>query len=407
MGGLAGTLGFPVSDEQGVASGRVSYFAGQQCNGGGPAGSGSAIYWTSATGAHEVQGCIYAQYIAAGGPGGSLGFPVTDEMALPNGRISYFQNGYITWLNNTAVVRYPAPLTFRSAPGYGNGDYVSAELGYTGASYAMLRARAATAGSWESWSEYPLGGNLIALRNNANGQFVTADLGYTGANQYELHAGAAHIGPWEEFHIITNSDGTYSLQSAANGLYVSAELAYTGSSYAELRARSSAIGPWEKFTTSTAAAPPPSTCVNYGSSTITGPDSCAGTFITSSVWFSGGGVGLLGQEIWTYGNGTVQDSTATYQLSGLDVTRVYQLQAYIPNNDSDASNAHYHYCAPGGGCADGYVNQNNYTNAWATFGATCTTDGTATITLADDGGDVYPAIIGADAIRAVRTSLVC
>ena len=132
------------------------------------------------------------------------------------------------------------------------------------------------------------------------------------------------------------------------------------------------------------------------------PNSCAGTFSTHSAWFSGGGVGLYGQEIWTYANGTVQDSTATYHLSGLDTVHVMQIQAYIPNNYSNASHAHYHYCSPGGGCADGYVNQNNYTNQWAVVGAVCNTDGTATITLADDGGDTYPAVVGADAIRAVR-----
>jgi hypothetical protein len=103
----------------------------------------------------------------------------------------------------------------------------------------------------------------------------------------------------------------------------------------------------------------------------------------------------------------VATSTAVYNLSGLGTTTAWQLQAYIPNNYSDASHAHYHYCSPGGGCADGYVNQNNYTNAWATFGAVCTTDGTATITLADDGGDTYPAIVGADAIRAVHTGIAC
>lgn len=53
------------------------------------------------------------------------------------------------------------------------------------------------------------------------------------------------------------------------------------------------------------------------------------------------------------------------------------------------------------------MNQNNYTNAWANFGAVCTTDGNATIQLADDGGDAYPIQIGADAIRAVRTGIVC
>lgn len=161
--------------------------------------------------------------------------------------------------------------------------------------------------------------------------------------------------------------------------------------------------------------PNPGTCTNYGGTTTTGPNACAGFHTapppgqaaSGNVWFSGGGVGLFGQEIWTYGNGTTATSTAVYNLSGLDTTHAMQLQAYIPNDHSDASHAHYHYCSPGGGCADGYVNQNNYTNQWATFGAVCTTDGTATITLADDGGDAYPAEVGADAIRAVRTGIAC
>jgi len=161
--------------------------------------------------------------------------------------------------------------------------------------------------------------------------------------------------------------------------------------------------------------PNPVTCTDYGGSTMTGPNACVGFHTapppgqpaSGNVWFSGGGVGLFGQEIWTYGNGTTATSTAVYNLSGLDTVHAMQLEAYIPNNHSDASNAHYHYCSPGGGCADGYVNQNSYTNQWAPFGKVCTTDGTATIVLADDGGDVYPAEVGADAIRAVRTGIVC
>lgn len=161
--------------------------------------------------------------------------------------------------------------------------------------------------------------------------------------------------------------------------------------------------------------PNPGTCTNYGGSTMTGPNACVGFHTapppgkpaSGNVWYSGHGVGLYGQEIWTYGNGTVATSTAVYNLTGLNTGRASQLQAYIPNNYSDASHAHYHFCTPSGGCADGYVNQNDYTNQWATFGTVCTSDGTATITLADDGGDVYPRIVGADAIRAVPTTISC
>lgn len=89
------------------------------------------------------------------------------------------------------------------------------------------------------------------------------------------------------------------------------------------------------------------------------------------------------------------------------MTHAYTLQAYIPDNHSNATHAHYHYCGTNQGCADGYVNQANATDAWVTFGTVCTTDGNATITLADDGGDNYPLQIGADAIHAVRTGIVC
>jgi lysophospholipase L1-like esterase len=165
-------------------------------------------------------------------------------------------------------------------------------------------------------------------------------------------------------------------------------------------------GCYMTWTSSTGVVVHPNTCTNYGGTTETGPNACEG-FYTTSTWFSGGGVGLFGQEIWTYANGTVKDSTANYTLHGLDTVHAYTLEAYIPNAHSDASHAHYHYCGTNDGCADGYVNQNNFTNAWANFGTVCTTDGNATIQLADDGGDVYPAEVGADAIRAVRTGIIC
>ncbi len=92
LGGSDGLLGFPASDETSVSGGRVSYFLGNgtPCNGGGPSGSGGAIYYSSSTQAHEVHGCIYHEYINQGGPGGLLGFPVYDQ-AISNGApVSYF-----------------------------------------------------------------------------------------------------------------------------------------------------------------------------------------------------------------------------------------------------------------------------------------------------------------------------
>lgn len=92
-------LGLPVHDQVPLTGGAVSYFADQVCSyGSGPYGSGSAIYYGgSSIGTHEVHGCIYYEYqhlvshgVPSGGTDGLLGFPITDEMSVPGGRVSYF-----------------------------------------------------------------------------------------------------------------------------------------------------------------------------------------------------------------------------------------------------------------------------------------------------------------------------
>jgi len=132
-----------------------------------------------------------------------------------------------------------------------NGLYVSAELGYTGDDYGMLRARAASVGPWEQFEECPLGPYTITLRSEANGLYVSAELGYTGTENGMqiygmLRARATSVGPWEEFQ--TDNEAL----KAANYLYVTAELGYTGTYNGMalngmLRARATSIGPWEQF----------------------------------------------------------------------------------------------------------------------------------------------------------------
>jgi uncharacterized protein with LGFP repeats len=75
LGGPASVLGYPVTDEQGVSDGvgRVSTF------------TGGGIWFTVPTGAHEVHGAILGDYRAVGGPTGVLGYPVTDELGNPDG----------------------------------------------------------------------------------------------------------------------------------------------------------------------------------------------------------------------------------------------------------------------------------------------------------------------------------
>jgi len=129
-----------------------------------------------------------------------------------------------------------------------NNLYVSAELGYSGGNYAMLRARASVVGPWERYNLC----NFVNTANwfivsQANGLAVSAELGYSGGSYAMLRARASAVGPWEQFAVRDNGDGSVSLLSLANGLWVSAELGYSGGNYAMLRARASAIGPWERF----------------------------------------------------------------------------------------------------------------------------------------------------------------
>jgi hypothetical protein len=144
--------------------------------------------------------------------------------------------------NETDCVNVTAPI--RSVA---DGQYVSAELGYGGDSYGMLRARAGGVGPWE---QYNLCRNTVtntyAIRSAANGKYVSAELAYGGDNYGMLRARADGIGPWEQFTFEQTGSG-YAIRSAANGLYVSAELAYSGDNATMLRARANGIGPWEQF----------------------------------------------------------------------------------------------------------------------------------------------------------------
>lgn len=105
-------LGNPLTEEVPIAGGAVTYFDAQPCDGGYPIPSsvssvyggsgltsGSAIYFSHATSAHAVRGCIYRYYqVSLGGPTNpdGLGYPLTDELPVTggggSGRVNYFNN---------------------------------------------------------------------------------------------------------------------------------------------------------------------------------------------------------------------------------------------------------------------------------------------------------------------------
>jgi hypothetical protein len=65
----------------------------------------SSIYWSKETGARLVLADIRARWLELGGHAGPLGYPITDEMFTPDyrGRISLFQRGYILWYPHTGA----------------------------------------------------------------------------------------------------------------------------------------------------------------------------------------------------------------------------------------------------------------------------------------------------------------
>jgi len=90
LGWEAGPTGYPTTDERTTPDGvgRYNHFTG---------GDGASIYWTPATGAQLVHGAIRNQYASMGWELSSLGYPVSDEYAVPGGRRSNFAHGSITY----------------------------------------------------------------------------------------------------------------------------------------------------------------------------------------------------------------------------------------------------------------------------------------------------------------------
>jgi len=90
LGWEAGPTGYPTTDERTTPDGvgRYNHFTG---------GGGASIYWTPPTGAQLVHGAIRNRWASMGWELSSLGYPVSDEYAVPGGRRSNFQHGSLTY----------------------------------------------------------------------------------------------------------------------------------------------------------------------------------------------------------------------------------------------------------------------------------------------------------------------
>jgi hypothetical protein len=130
--------------------------------------------------------------------------------------------------------------------------YATAELGYGGNLYGMVRAARDNPGPWEDWtfcSFYEGGTKVTYIYNEANGRYVSAEFGRTGGDHGMLRARATSVGPWEKFRVERwgPNPNMYTIRSLRNGRYVSTELGYGGVRKNMLRARATRIGNWEKY----------------------------------------------------------------------------------------------------------------------------------------------------------------
>ena len=98
-GGPRGSLGAPLTDE--LEAGDGVGRVSEFENG--------SIVWSPVTGAHEVHGDIRRAWLAGGGARGPLGYPVTDELEIDTGdpanvrRYQFFAHGSLRWSPQTGT----------------------------------------------------------------------------------------------------------------------------------------------------------------------------------------------------------------------------------------------------------------------------------------------------------------
>lgn len=95
LGGEGSVFGYPTSDETPTPDGvgRFNNF------------ENASVFWHPSTGAFEVHGLIRDRWLAMGGTSSMLGYPMTNESATPDGvgRYNHFQNGSVYWTPATGA----------------------------------------------------------------------------------------------------------------------------------------------------------------------------------------------------------------------------------------------------------------------------------------------------------------
>jgi hypothetical protein len=140
--------------------------------------------------------------------------------------------------------------------------------------------------------------------------------------------------------------------------------------------------------------------VGYGSGL-----SLAGTSFpgTTNGWYASPGAGQLGSQYYTYTNGLVASSYATWSAS-LIPNACYELFAYVPDNHANDLQALY-TIGTGAGNPNVSIDENAYTNAFAGLGTyRSTSGGTISVILTDQSLATGDAYVAADTLSFVHVN---
>ncbi|MDT8912090.1 RICIN domain-containing protein [Amycolatopsis sp. PS_44_ISF1] len=225
FGNETGILGYPVSDTTTAGDGKGQFVTFS---------NGAAIYWSPTTGAHAVYGTIRAKWNELGAEKSFLGYPTSDETALPKGRRNTFTGGRIDWSSEGgATVAYTTQALTAKAVEF-KGTQSGRCIQIAGVGNDAL-ADLAGAELWDCyttavkqiWDVVDLGGNKYAFKNRNSGKcldlYNANTTNGTTIDQYTCHYGAA-----QQWEITTAPNGSIALRSATSGKVVEAFNNQTG-----------------------------------------------------------------------------------------------------------------------------------------------------------------------------------
>jgi len=181
-GGTSGGLGFPVAVEKAESGGGAS----QQFQRG-------RLYWSGATGAHQISGAIGNRWLSLGGPTSGLGYPTSDDTAMGAGSGQSFANGSLYWSDATGVQQ---------------------SSGAIGQRYAALGGPASKLG-------LPVAGEVAAVNNGSSQAFQGGTIYWSSSAAWEV------LSPMDAAYVKAGGPG------GSIGYPTGPTLTYPGDQYAQ------------------------------------------------------------------------------------------------------------------------------------------------------------------------------